>query len=89
MSRELYVESHEGVVWVWEHSRYPESSVLAGQTRRSRVAPYDTVADALADYPAAVVSDVSSHGANQQDIDALTRMPTPAWFDPDDAGEEW
>lgn len=76
--------------WVWGHSTYECSSVLAGRPRHRRVKCYDTVEEAVAEYPSAGVSEyATSHSANKEDTASFMRSPAPSWFDPADAGEEW
>jgi hypothetical protein len=50
--------AHEGVA-VYEYGTYPESSVLAGQTSRTYLEGFETVEEASAKYPEAIVSESS------------------------------
>jgi hypothetical protein len=48
---------HNNITWtVYEHSTYPRSSVLSGQTCRAWLDEFDSEAAALAAYPKATVS---------------------------------
>jgi hypothetical protein len=75
---------HDGEFAVYEYGTYPESSVLAGQERRSYVdGGFASAAEAKAAYPDAVIEDGSGH----REI-TIPRTPPP-WFDPANAGETW
>ena len=67
---------------VYKHDEYPNSSVLAGQERRTFCDFFDTIEEAQAAFPAAYVSG-DTHRAPY-----LPATP-PSWFDPANAGEEW
>ena len=54
---------------VYAHDRYPRSSVLAGQDRRTFVDSYDSLDLAKAAWPKAEVLE----GSTYRDIDAMTR----------------
>ncbi len=48
---------NNNITWtVYEHSTYPRSSVLSGQTCRAWLDEFDSEAAALASYPKATVS---------------------------------
>jgi len=79
----------EGEVWVWEHSIYPLSSVLAGQTRHVRVEKFSSVQEAQDAYPSAKHIEPFSHAFNREASASFARSPAPDWFDPNDAGEQW
>jgi hypothetical protein len=53
LGRTYYYEAYG----VYEYSRYPRDSVLAGQQCRRCIASYDTLAEATAAYPGIKVSD--------------------------------
>jgi hypothetical protein len=86
----LYIEpsagatyNHPGEFAVYSYGTYPESSVLAGQEKRSFVAGGFTSEDeAKAAYPDATVS-----GSRYREVFIL--HTAPSWFDPADAGETW
>ena len=65
---------------VYEHSTYPRSSVLAGQRRRVWMDDFETIAEAQAAYPKAVLSGstyqkpVLHHLPEEGDLDSY-------WFD--------
>jgi len=90
MKRDLTIEPTYGGYMVVEHDTYPESSVLGGEPRRTRLGYYPTIEIAKEEYPTA---DVMEH----QTGDPFARiyddnpMPhvAPDWFDPLDAGEVW
>ena len=78
---------------VYGHGVYPESSVLAGQSRRSHLDMFETLEDARREWPFA---DVLGHNTRtfrmgDESLAELSGLPTtaPDWFDPDDAGESW
>jgi len=48
-----------------EHGTYPDSSVLAGQSKRSPIDGADTVEELQAKYPNAQVSDISTHMSSE------------------------
>lgn len=80
----------EGEYWVWGHSVYGDSSVLAGQCRRRRIECFETAEKAKAEYPTATVCEgASSAWMNRLDCDSFERSVQPGWFDPADAGESW
>lgn len=68
---------------VYEYGTYPESSVLAGQERRSCLGTFPTLAEARAEFPAAEYTD----GSGYREIH-IPEAP-PDWFDPEAAGERW
>ncbi len=72
------------VVWLWEIGTYPDSSVLAGQIRERRVRTYDSVMQALIEYPHAEVTENYTRGSSP----SVSRF-APADFDPSYAGEAW
>ena len=84
MAREYFTlsEEQDGTVWLWGHSVYPKSSVLAGQNRDWRVEPYDSMDEAKAAHPDVEIGHGSAMRASLPDT-------PPAWFDPAYAGEEW
>lgn len=67
---------------VYRYDVYPDSSVLAGQERRTFLDSFPTLAEAKAAYPGARES-----GCGYRNIE-IPRTP-PAWFDPANAGESW
>jgi len=80
-----------GGVAVYGHGTYPDSSVLAGQSRRAFLDSFPTVEEARAEWPHADVLDHSSkvwRGSSLVEISGLPECP-PDWFDPADAGETW
>jgi hypothetical protein len=74
---------------IYGYSVYENSSVLAGQEKRSCLGSgFKTVQDAIvgareAGYPNAEVSESSGY------IPATVPHTAPAWFDPLAAGERW
>jgi hypothetical protein len=68
---------------VYEYGIYPESSVLAGQERRSFIDSFPTLAEAQSAYPDAEWQD----GSGYREI-VIPHEP-PEWFDPGNAGETW
>lgn len=67
----------------YRYSEYEQSSVLAGQVRRSFLGgPYATVDEARAAHPDAEVSEGSGY------VPPVDSGPWPG-FDPADAGESW
>jgi len=73
----------EDKVEVIEHGVYPEHSVLAGQARRAYRGTFDTVKDALSEFPDAEVLEHNTLAT------ASVPQVAPDWFDPADAGERW
>lgn len=67
---------------VYKYDEYPESSVLAGQERRTFLDSFSTLAEAKAAYPDATES------ANGYREIVIPETP-PEWFDPANAGETW
>jgi hypothetical protein len=82
MQGETYGHDQYGV---YAYSEYPESSVLAGQTKRSFVDSFDTLAEAQKTYPAATWNGEGGSGYTPL---VLPDTP-PDWFDPANAGEVW
>ena len=78
------IEPDEQYWNVYEHGRYERGSVLAGQSRRSFIASYESLQEARSAYPKADVIDHSTKLHHNP-------MPhhAPGWFDPADAGEVW
>jgi hypothetical protein len=68
---------------VYAYGTYPESSVLAGQERRSFINSFPSLAAAQAAYPTAEWVD----GTAWHPI-VIPENP-PDWFDPEIAGESW
>lgn len=68
---------------VYEHDEYPESSILAGNVRRTAIDFADTAEELKEQYPDAEVLDHSTR------CDPVLPSAPPDWFDPADAGEEW
>jgi len=84
------IEQEGDRVWVWGHSTYGDSSVLAGQCRRRRIECFETIEKARAEYPGATVCDgAMSAWANRENMYGFSRSVQPSWFDPADAGESW
>lgn len=73
-----------GEYGVYRYDTYPESSVLAGQERRSFIDSFPTLAEAQAEYPEA---EWNGDGTGYREI-VIPRDP-PEWFDPANAGETW
>jgi len=76
---------------VYGHGTYKHSSVLAGQARRSFQDAFDSVEEALQEYPEAEVRGGSTkvrYGTTLAQLSGLPETP-PSWFDPMDAGETW
>lgn len=74
--------SHPGFA-IYRYDEFPESSVLAGQVRRTFMAGgFETEAAALAAYPGAEIG--GSYIAPPAIPDAA-----PDWLDPEAAGESW
>lgn len=69
---------------VYRYDTYPESSVLAGQERRSFIDSFPTLAEARAAFPDA---EWNGEGSGYREI-FIPETP-PAWFDPSAAGERW
>jgi hypothetical protein len=67
---------------VYRYDEYPESSVLAGQERRSFLDSFPTLAEAKKAYP-----DAEESGCGYQQLE-IPHTP-PEWFDPANAGETW
>lgn len=68
---------------VYRYSTYGESSVLAGQTKRSYIDSSTDLAQLRRDYPDAEVSEGVGYIAPE-----VPATP-PEWFDPTIAGERW
>lgn len=68
---------------VFEYGVYPESSVLAGQERRSCLGIFATKAAAQAEFPGVPYVDGSRF------IERTLPETPPPWFDPTLAGESW
>lgn len=67
------------------HGTYPSSSVLAGQYMFQRLGWYESVEEALKDWPMATLDDLPAVNHNPASLG-----PAPAdWFDPAAAGERW
>ena len=69
---------------VYEYGTYEESSVLAGQEKRSFRASFSTLAEAQAAYPTA---QWYGEGTGYREI-TIPHTP-PEWFDPANAWEPW
>lgn len=87
------IEPNGNAFAVYEHGVYPDSSVLAGQSQRSFLVDFATLAEAQAAYPNATALEYSTRpripeDASLVDISGLPECP-PAWFDETDAGEVW
>ena len=84
--RDLTIEPTptETGVWVVEHSEYGANCVNAGQYRRQMLDHFDTVAEALKEYPGAQPLNHSTKVFRP----AMPDTP-PQGFDPLDAGETW
>jgi len=63
---------------------YPRHSVLAGQTMRVRLECYDTIDEALIEYPTAQYTELRTLKPNT----SMSPCP-PNWYDKGDAGEDW
>jgi hypothetical protein len=74
-----YSEDRYGV---YRYDVYPESSVLAGQERRSFLDSFKTLDEAKAAYP-----DAEFSAPGYREI-VIPHTP-PDWFDPANAGETW
>ena len=70
---------------VYQYDTYPESSVLAGQERRSFLDDFDTLAEAQKNYPQASWDGEGGCGYRPVFIPVCP----PDWFDPANAGESW
>lgn len=87
----ITIEPCQGETYLWdgktyaayENSVFPESSVLAGQPRRSFLDSSEELDALKAKFPKAEVSEGTSY--------VPPEVPTtaPDWFDPDYAGESW
>jgi hypothetical protein len=87
---DVTIEPEGDGCWVWGHSTYGDSSVLAGQCRRRRIECFETVEQARAEYPRATVCEgANSAWNNREDRYSFDRSVQPGWFDPADAGETW
>jgi hypothetical protein len=69
---------------VYAYGTYPPGTVLAGQTMRSFVESFDTLAEAQENYPAA-----SWNGGGTGYAPVSLPSTPPAWFDSAAAGESW
>ena len=89
----ITIEPSRGGFAVYGHGVYPESSVLAGQYRRSHLDRFETLDEAKREWPFAEVRDHSTKPARigGESLGDLSGLPTcaPGWFDPADAGEHW
>ena len=78
---------------VYGHGVYPQSSVLAGQARRTHLDTGDTLEALQEDWPKAEVIDCSTKPSRtgNESLAELSGLPStpPAWFDPANAGERW
>jgi hypothetical protein len=70
---------------VYAYSEYEESSVLAGQPKRSFVDSFDSLAEAQETYPTATWD---GEGGSGYTPPVIPQTP-PAWFDSANAGEHW
>jgi hypothetical protein len=70
---------------VYRYGVYEDSSVLAGQQKRSFVDSFPTLAEAQAAYPGA---EWDGDGYSQR-VPVHIPDAAPAWFDPLAAGETW
>lgn len=81
--RKITIESNQyGTQSVYGYGVYSESSILAGQPRKTFLAEYNTVVEAQAEYPTATVDDGYTP-------DNTMTEHAPDWFNPANAGEEW
>lgn len=69
---------------VYKYDVYPESSVLAGQERRTFKGEYDTLEEAQHEHPEA---EWNGEGCGYREV--FIPHTAPDWFDPDAAGEVW
>ncbi len=76
---------HDDQYGVYEYGVYPDSSVLAGQERRSFIDSFPTLAEAKAAYPNA---EYQGEGASGYREIYIPETP-PYWFDASIAGERW
>jgi hypothetical protein len=70
---------------VYAYGVYPDSSVLAGQPKRSFVESFDSLEEARENYPAASWNGEGGTGYAPVSVPSTP----PAWFDPSYAGEHW
>lgn len=75
---------HEDRYGVYSYDTFPESSVLAGQERRSFIDSYESLEEAKRNHPEA-----EWHGEGTGFVDRPIPMNPPEWFDHDNAGEYW
>jgi hypothetical protein len=68
---------------VYEYGEYPESSVLAGQTRRSFIDSSEDLEQLKRDHLGVPVSESSGY------VPVNIPSTPPDWFDPTYAGESW
>lgn len=75
---------HCGFKWAaYQHGKYDDDSVLAGQPKRTVLNHFKTEGEAMVAYPDAVW--VSGSTA----VELHLPDTPPEWFDPINAGEEW
>jgi len=87
MSRTIEYTSIEWVheaYWYCQHGTYDQSSVLAGEDFRQLVMSYDSIEDARAAHPDALV-DLEGYAPEVRELP----INPPSWFHPEDAGESW
>lgn len=83
MITEHTIEQVHGKFWYCQRGIYDPSSVLAGQEFRQLVQPFDTVEEAQAAYPDAILN------LDGERPEVYIPVNPPNWFDPTDAGEYW
>ena len=77
------VSDGDGTWALWGHGVYGDGSVLAGQSLNARFDTFDSIEEAIAQYPAATVADSRPLHSN-----TVSDIPPTGWS-PDDAGEVW
>lgn len=88
---ELCIEPCAGETYLWDgetyavyrYDEYPESSVLAGQPRRTFVDQSTDLEQLKRDHPNATVTEASGY------VPVNIPDSPPPWFDPENAGETW
>lgn len=75
-SRGATYQSGEDTFTVYEHGAYERSSVMAGQSRRTWLDEFSSLAEARAAYP-----DASASGCTYQPA-SLSHLPDPEGSDP-------
>lgn len=79
----LTIEMAHDNIWLCQRGVYPYSSVLRGQDYRQLMRPYDTLEQAIAENPTAIVD------LDGQRPVAFVPVNAPEDFDPDYCGERW